>query len=175
MLSRIAVGRFCCAQSTDLGAYRPLVGDTLVDEIDQLAGRLRGVRACHLNATAAGGGVAELLERLVPIYRSLGIEAEWLVIHGDKEFFAITKGFHNGLQGAEFPITSSIAQEYLDHNRASAESLDAKKVSARGIWPGRIGSPMEEKTGGCRRRWRNSYAVSRGSPGLPRCVRGRMC
>jgi trehalose synthase len=126
MLSRIAVGRYCCAQSTDLAAYRPLVGDALIDEVNELAGRLHGIRVCHVNATAAGGGVAELLERLVPIYRALGIEAEWLVIHGDKEFFAVTKGFHNGLQGAEFPITTSIAQEYLDHNRASAESLDAK-------------------------------------------------
>lgn len=123
MLSRIAIGRYCCAQSTDLAAYRSLVGDALIDEIGALAGRLRGIRVCHVNATAAGGGVAELLERLVPIYRALGIEAEWLVIHGDKEFFAVTKGFHNGLQGAEFPITASIAQEYLDHNRAAAKSL----------------------------------------------------
>ncbi len=64
MLSRIAVGRYFCAQSTDLGAYRNLVGDALIDEVDQLAARLRGVRVCHQNATAAGGGVAELLRAL---------------------------------------------------------------------------------------------------------------
>ncbi len=58
------------------------------------------------------------------MYRSLGIEADWRVIHGDKDFFAITKSFHNALQGAEFRITSLIAEEYLEANRAAADKLE---------------------------------------------------
>lgn len=124
MLPKVAVGRHCCAPSTNLENYRDLVGDGLVDEIHQLSGDLKGLRLCQVNATASGGGVAELLGRLVPLYRALGIEADWRIIHGDKDFFTVTKGFHNALQGAEFRVTSSIAQEYLEHNRLSAEMLD---------------------------------------------------
>jgi hypothetical protein len=102
MLRKVDVGRYCCAPSTNLQNYRSLVGDGLIDEVHRLAESLRGVRVCHINATAAGGGVAELLERMIPIYQALGIQCDWRLIHGDQSFFAITKGFHNALQGAEF-------------------------------------------------------------------------
>jgi trehalose synthase len=73
------------------------VGDALIDEIQGLARELKGVRVCQINATAAGGGVAELLGRQVPILRALGVDAEWHLIHGDPDFFALTKSFHNAL------------------------------------------------------------------------------
>jgi len=122
-LPRIAVGRHCCAESTELENYRPLIGDTLTDEIRRLAERLNGLRVCHINATAAGGGVAELLHRLIPLYQALGIRAEWRVIHGDTQFFTVTKGFHNGLQGAEVRLTTQLTDEYLEHNRLAAEGM----------------------------------------------------
>lgn len=123
-LPRVAVGRYCCAESTNMASYRDVVGDHVVDRIETLSARLKGVRVCHINATAAGGGVAELLERLVPIYRTLGLKVDWRLIHGDKQFFTVTKGFHNGMQGGDYRVTSSVAEEYLAHNRAGAESLD---------------------------------------------------
>ncbi len=125
MLPQVAVGRHCCAQSTNLANYRPFVGDELIDEIVALADQLKGLRLCQVNATAAGGGVAELLARMIPIYRALDIDADWRLIFGDKEFFTITKGLHNALQGGDFHITSSIAAEYLAHNRQALEALDA--------------------------------------------------
>jgi trehalose synthase len=124
MLPKIALGRHCCAEGNNPDNYRPLVGDALIDEIQQLAGELKGLRLCHINATASGGGVAELLHRQLPLYHALGIDADWRIIHGDKDFFRITKGFHNALQGAEFRITASIAEEYLANNRQSAELLE---------------------------------------------------
>jgi trehalose synthase len=124
MLPKVAVGLHCCAPSTNADNYRALVGDGLVDEIQQLSRDLKDVRICQINATASGGGVAELLGRQLPLYHALGLQVDWRIIHGDKDFFTVTKGFHNALQGAEFPITSSIAEEYLEHNRLSAEMLD---------------------------------------------------
>ena len=59
MLPKVAIGRHCCAQSTNLENYRPLVGDALIDEINGLAAELNGVRICHINSTAEGGGVAD--------------------------------------------------------------------------------------------------------------------
>jgi hypothetical protein len=99
MLPEVLLGRHCCAPSTNPDNYRPLVGDALIDEIDALAKDLAGVSVCQINATAAGGGVAELLGRQIPILRALGVDAEWRLIHGNPEFFALTKSLHNALQG----------------------------------------------------------------------------
>jgi len=124
MLPKIVVTRPICVECDDLLDRWSLVGHQVVDEIEEHARVLGGVRVCHINATASGGGVAELLHRQIPLYRSVGVHADWRVIHGDKEFFTITKGFHNALQGGDLRVTSSIAEEYLDHNRISAEMLE---------------------------------------------------
>lgn len=124
MLPKVAVGRHCCAPSTNVENYRALVGDDLIDEIVDICHDLKDLRLCQLNATASGGGVAELLGRQIPLYQALGIHTEWRVIHGDQKFFSVTKKFHNALQGAECRVTPAIAEEYLEHNRVSAEMLD---------------------------------------------------
>ncbi|MGE5219770.1 MAG: glycosyltransferase [Chloroflexota bacterium] len=124
MLPQVAVGRHCCAQSTDPNNYRPLVGDTLVDELMNLAKSLAGVRICEINATAAGGGVAELLGAEIPILDAMGVDADWRLIHGDAPFFEVTKAFHNALQGADIELTETIKQTYLDRDRACAELIE---------------------------------------------------
>jgi len=73
MLPKVSVHRFCCAAFTDVENYRRIVGDELIDEIAVLARALNGVRACHVNSTGFGGGVAELLSRHVPLANALGI------------------------------------------------------------------------------------------------------
>lgn len=121
-LPKVAVGRHTSWES-NVESYRAWVGDDLIDEIRQLSHSLRGLRVCQLNATAAGGGVAELLSRTVPVLLALGIAAEWRLIYGDKDFFAITKGLHNALQGAAVKLTHEAKQDYLQHNQISAEML----------------------------------------------------
>jgi len=73
--------------------YRPLVGEEVVAEIRRLADRLKGARVAHINATAYGGGVAEILYTLVPLMRDVGLAADWWVIEGADEFFNVTKAF----------------------------------------------------------------------------------
>ena len=81
---------------------------------------------CHVNSTPFGGGVAELLVSYIPLIRSVGIEADWQVIRGDRRFFTITKGLHNALQGAEFRSTRAETWRdmYLSINKANAAQLD---------------------------------------------------
>jgi trehalose synthase len=122
-LPLITVGRHCCSESIDIDNYRPLTGDALIDEIHALAEGLRGLRVCEINATASGGGVAELLSRELPVYTALGIQADWRIIHGDKAFFTVTKQFHNAMQGALVRLTEDMEEEYRKHNRTSAELL----------------------------------------------------
>jgi trehalose synthase len=80
----------------------------------------------HINATAYGGGVAELLATHVPLLRSVGIEAEWQVIHGSDEFFAATKGVHNALQGADAPFTHDAQKIYLEKVLENALLLEGE-------------------------------------------------
>ncbi len=119
----VTISRHSSSESTNLENYRGVVDEALLSEIGALSRKLAGVRVCHVNATAEGGGVAELLFRLIPVYRALGLTADWRIIHGDAEFFQVTKSFHNGLQGAEIGLTEEVKAEYLRHNEAGAAEL----------------------------------------------------
>src|SRR5579885_3712580 len=92
----------------DINDYRPFVGDQRIDEIIAQAAPLRGARVLHLNATAYGGGVAELLSGLVPLMRSAGLNADWKVMAGAPELWETTKAIHNLLQGANLAETSVV-------------------------------------------------------------------
>ncbi len=98
----------------DLDAYVEFAGQETIDRIRALAEPLRGARILHVNATAYGGGVAELLATHVPLLQSLGIAAEWQVIHGSDEFFAVTKAVHNALQGGDVEWTATMQRIYLE-------------------------------------------------------------
>lgn len=125
MLPRVAIGRPNASVRANVERYRLLVGDSLMDEVAGLARDLKGVRICHINSTAYGGGVAELLGRYLPLLQGLGISAEWRLIHGDPEFFTVTKAFHNALQGAHYDLPASARHLYLSVNEESARLLDA--------------------------------------------------
>jgi len=99
-----------------LQPYVEHVGDKALDELRALAAPLQGARVAHINATAYGGGVSELLRSIIPLYRSFGVEAEWFAIPGRPEFFEVTKGFHNALQGADYDLTEARQDTWVGHN-----------------------------------------------------------
>lgn len=80
-------------------AYRPFVDAPLHEEVLALARQLRGCRIVQVNATPTGGGVAEMLVGLVPLLRSLGLDADWYTLPPHDDFFEVTKRVHNALQG----------------------------------------------------------------------------
>ena len=88
----------------DVGRLVPLIGAERVDALTEAAAALRAQlgsrRIVNVNSTANGGGVAEMLATLLGYVRGIGLEAEWLVIAGDPEFFTVTKRIHNGLYGS---------------------------------------------------------------------------
>ena len=104
--------------------YRPIVGDEEIETIRALAEPLKGARVLHLNATAFGGGVSELLNALVPLKHDLGIDADWQVMRGSDEFFAVTKALHNSLQGAFVNISADMLDTYLQNIRLNADLWD---------------------------------------------------
>jgi len=88
-----------------LDAYAPFVGRATIDDLRLLGEKLRGRRVQNINSTAVGGGVAEILNRLIPLLREVGIDAHWDVIRGGDEFFAVTKAIHNALHGQPVVLT----------------------------------------------------------------------
>lgn len=80
--------------------YRLFASDERIDELLALAAPLKGARVLHINATAFGGGVAELLSTLAPLMQSVGLECDWKLMVGAPELWDTTKAIHNLLQGA---------------------------------------------------------------------------
>ena len=111
------------ARLNSIEPYRNVAPRGTVDFLLRLASRVQGRRFVHVNSTREGGGVAEILNRLVPIMRDLGIKTDWEVIEGDSDFYATTKAFHNALQGKEQVLTEAMLEHYLDVNRANADRL----------------------------------------------------
>lgn len=104
--------------------YVEIVGMEEVDEIRALANGLVGKSLVHVNSTSLGGGVAEILRRLIPLMRDIGLETDWKVIQGDTEFFNVTKTFHNALQGKQVALTEDMMEIYLRKNEENANLLD---------------------------------------------------
>ncbi|HHQ44760.1 MAG TPA: glycosyltransferase [Candidatus Altiarchaeales archaeon] len=88
-----------------IDSYRDLVGDQVVEDVAEKAAPLSEKHILHINSTYQGGGVAELLSSLVLLMNDLGIDTGWRILHGNSDFFVITKKFHNALQGAGLNLT----------------------------------------------------------------------
>jgi trehalose synthase len=106
-----------------LEAYASQAGEDVVNQLRQLAEHLQGLRVVHVNSTHVGGGVAEILGKLVPLMRELGIDTSWEVITGDESFFKCTKNFHNALQGDKIEIPNVLLEAYEETNRRTAGEL----------------------------------------------------
>lgn len=104
--------------------YRSLLGSEVIDELLALAKSLKGLRILHINSTSKGGGVAEILSKMVPLTNALGIRADWQIIEGNTNFFQCTKMFHNLLQGQEgmYP-DDSLLRLYEEINEMNAKKL----------------------------------------------------
>lgn len=92
--------------------------------IHKLCEKLRGKSFLHVNSTREGGGVSEILQRMIPLLKDLNIDARWEVIKGDAKFFDITKKMHNGLQGNREEITEAMWKYHYEVNRANIKHID---------------------------------------------------
>jgi len=126
--------------AVELGAapsdrYRPLLEPEVWNEFDQAmtraAARLRGRVVWNVNSTARGGGVAELLNALIPYDRGAGIDARWVVVQGPPEFFAVTKKLHTLLHGVDPDGQGLTADEGKTYEESEAANVAALLGIAR--------------------------------------------
>jgi trehalose synthase len=113
-----------------ISAYNAIAEPEEIRTLTRLGKRLKGRSFLHVNSTSMGGGVAEILHRLMTLFVDLGIEARWEVMKGDMPFFDVTKKIHNALQGREVEITTPMWEIHREANEANAKriSLDADLV-----------------------------------------------
>ncbi len=110
--------------------YEPIVGRSCIEELRMLSEQLAGRIVQNINSTFVGGGVAEILEHMVPLLNQLGVDARWDVIRGSDEFFEVTKKFHNALHGnaekiskQDFALFSEVTQQNLEEVRFYGDIL----------------------------------------------------
>jgi trehalose synthase len=106
--------------------YRGIVPDEILDALIEAAEPLRGARVVHVNATAYGGGVSELLNAVVPLWNGLGIVTDWKLIAGDEAFFRVTKKIHNALQGGAEPLSAAERDVYLTTAERNARAFEER-------------------------------------------------
>ena len=112
--------------------YTELLEPSLVEELRSLVARMEGERIIHVNSTAVGGGVAEILRSLIPISKGLGLDTDWYVVSPPAEFFDVTKKIHNLMQGAEGSLTPKERHTYTTY-AGQAANLDFSAIEAD-VW-----------------------------------------
>ena len=117
-----------------LDSYLAYMDPDQADELLSLAAELGHLRMVHLNSTATGGGVAEVLQSLVPLFNALDIETERIVINPTElEFFEVTKKIHNLLQGADGSLSPHELEVYHNNIGRVAHAMGQDHVSAD-VW-----------------------------------------
>jgi trehalose synthase len=147
-----------------LEEYREVVGEAVINELQVVAERVRGRRLQNINSTAVGGGVAEILTRLVPLLRELGVDATWDTIKGSDDFFNATKAFHNALHGARETITDAMFDCYRS---TMEENLRSMQFGGDIVWihdPQPAGLVQRRTEAGGRWVWRCHIDISTPDP-----------
>ncbi len=111
-----------------LEEYASIVGQAAIDDLRLIAHHLKGRTIQNINSTAVGGGVAEILSRMIPLMKELGVSARWDVIKGDERFFVITKKLHNALHGAPVDVSEEELDYFLAVNKDNAEEMDFSEM-----------------------------------------------
>ena len=154
------------ATRVPLDDYSGVVGAGEIDEMRALANPLSGRTVQMVNSTAVGGGVAEILNRLVPLAEELGLNIRWEVMTGGDDFFEVTKAFHNALHGEAYhpePAHFEIFRAYNEQN-VKRIPLDAEFVIIHDLQPAGLIQARQHKTG--RWIWRCHIDLSHPNPSV---------
>lgn len=106
-----------------ISEYSSVIGSSTIEQLQLLASRLQGKVIQNINSTAVGGGVAELLSRMVPLFQELGVNARWDLIKGGERFFNVTKKFHNALHGKPEEISPQMLETFMETSQQNINEL----------------------------------------------------
>jgi len=137
------------ANRIPLEEYAPLLGEPEVAELRALARPLRGRQVQMVNSTAVGGGVAEILNRLIPLAEELEIDIHWDVMKGGADFFEVTKSFHNALHGGTYASRAEDFAIFREYNKRNFDLVrqDAEFTIIHDPQPAGLIEARREKAG----------------------------
>ncbi|MDP2719561.1 MAG: glycosyltransferase [Dehalococcoidia bacterium] len=104
--------------------YIPIVGRSTIEDLYYLAQAISPRVIQNINSTFTGGGVAEILNRGVPLMNQLGVDSRWDTIKGDESFFRVTKKFHNALHGKQQDISQEELDYFIEVNRRNLREME---------------------------------------------------
>lgn len=113
-----------------LDSYKDIAGEISISQLEQLSKNLKGAKIVHVNSTKEGGGVAEILNWMIPLMNELGLDASWEVVEGNEGFFDVTKAFHNGMQGSPVKLTDKMINCYEDTLKINFKRLKCQLEEA---------------------------------------------
>lgn len=137
------------------------MGKSTVEDLKLLAAKLSGTVVHNVNSTFSGGGVAEILSRMVPLLGQLGVDARWSVIKGNDNFFRVTKKMHNALHGWPDSLSDEDFSVFME---TSQKNIDEMKIEGQVVFihdPQPIALIRRKKESGARWAWRCHIDVSR--------------
>lgn len=111
------------ASRIPLSDYAKVIGEGEIEELRTLAKPLAERSVEMVNSTAVGGGVAEMLNRLVPLAEELGLKIRWEVMTGGENFFEVTKSFHNALHGEPYHSDARHFEVYRAYNEENRKQI----------------------------------------------------
>ncbi len=149
-----------------LDDYQPIIGKPELDELRFLATVLKGKSVKMVNSTAVGGGVAEMLNRLVPLMAELDVTTHWDVITGGNDFFEITKAFHNALHGGSYELSRQAQEVFLATNEQNRQRMafDEDVIVIHDPQPAGLVSSKKDHPG--KWVWRCHIDLSNPNPGV---------
>jgi len=107
-----------------LEAYAQLLGSQPIEQLKEKAHKFTGKTVLHVNATKFGGGVAEILQNMIPLMNELGIEGNWKVFTAPDSFFEISKKMHNALQGnMKIHFTEKEINDYIEQGKSTFDQI----------------------------------------------------
>ncbi|NHJ22837.1 MAG: glycosyltransferase [Candidatus Lokiarchaeota archaeon] len=107
-----------------LEAYASILDQKVIDKLKKKAAKFKNKSVLHVNATKFGGGVAEILQNMVPLMNELAIEAVWKTFSAPDSFFEISKKMHNALQGnREIHFTDKEVSDYFEQAKSSYDQI----------------------------------------------------
>jgi trehalose synthase len=107
----------------NINDYAGIVGQAVLDDLKIAAEKLKGKKITHVNSTPVGGGVAEILTRMVPLLNELGVVSDWQVIKGNNSFFDVTKKIHNNIHGSGEPLNKKEMDIFLENGLYNEQNM----------------------------------------------------
>lgn len=138
-----------------------MVGRNTLEELRLLAAKLSGKVVQNVNSTFTGGGVAEILSRMVPLLGQLGVDARWNVIKGSNDFFEVTKKLHNALHGKKEDLSERDFSIFMETSRTNLEEFSMQGNIIFIHDPQPIALVQKKNESGAKWLWRCHIDVSR--------------